>query len=233
MRVRSELRATNYILDNVSSIGGTFYVSPSLYCLTPTVVVSNKGNTSSTLTITDTAISSDNLGGTTWHSGSRVKVSGRIGNVVLGSVDGTLKSKMNSTSHVLALNITFAASDPIAELDNGTYDDIQNLIVTLYEVNYNGTGQLYPLGIYLESYGDAKKPVIDIFGGNSGYSDPNVRIGYLDGLPAITVGNSSFVPKNWGIYANNGYFKGTIVTNSGAIGNWRINDDSLYYGTLG
>ncbi|MBR2166932.1 MAG: hypothetical protein IJ920_01135 [Paludibacteraceae bacterium] len=37
VRVRSELRATNYILDNVASIGGTFYVSPALYCQAPTV----------------------------------------------------------------------------------------------------------------------------------------------------------------------------------------------------
>ena len=69
-------------------------------------------------------ISSDSLGGTTWHTGSKVKISGRIGNAVLGSVDGTLTAKMNSTSHVLSLNITFVASDPVAELDDGIYDDI-------------------------------------------------------------------------------------------------------------
>ena len=233
VRVRSELRATNYILDNVASIGGTFYVSPALYCQAPTVQVSNKGNTSATLQITDNMISSDELGGTTWYAGSKVKISGRIGNIVLGSVDGTLSTKMNSTAHVLNISISFAGSDPIAELENGTYTDIQNLIIMLYEVNYNNTGQLYPLGIYMTSYGDAKKPTIDIFGGNSGYSDPNVRIGFLNGLPAMTVGNSSFTPQGWGIYSNNGYYKGTIVTNSGAIGNWRINDDSLYYGDLG
>lgn len=233
VRVRSELRATNYILDNVASIGGTFYVSPALYCQAPTVQVSNKGNTSATLQITDTMISSDELGGTTWYAGSKVKISGRIDNVVLGSVDGTLSTKMNSTSHVLNIAVSFAGSDPIAELENGTYTDIQNLIIMLYEVNYNNTGQLYPLGIYMTSYGDAKKPTIDIFGGNSGYSDPNVRIGFLNGLPAMTVGNSSFTPQGWGIYSNNGYYKGTIVSNSGAIGNWRINDDSLYYGDLG
>lgn len=233
VRVRSELRATNYILDNVASIGGTFYVSPALYCQAPTVQVSNKGNTSATLQITDNMISSDELGGTTWYAGSKVKISGRIDNVVLGSVDGTLSTKMNSTAHVLNIAVSFAGSDPIAELENGTYTDIQNLIIMLYEVNYNNTGQLYPLGIYMTSYGDAKKPTIDIFGGNSGYSDPNVRIGFLNGLPAMTVGNSSFTPQGWGIYSNNGYYKGTIVTNSGAIGNWRINDDSLYYGDLG
>ena len=233
VRVRSELRATNYILDNVASIGGTFYVSPSLYCQAPTVQVSNKGNTSATLQITDNMISSDELGGTTWYAGSKVKISGRIDNVVLGSVDGTLSTKMNSTAHVLNISISFAGSDPIAELENGTYTDIQNLVIMLYEVNYNNTGQLYPLGIYMTSYGDVKKPTIDIFGGNSGYSDPNVRIGFLNGVPAMTVGNSSFTPQGWGIYSNNGYYKGTIVTNSGAIGNWRINDDSLYYGDLG
>ena len=233
VRVRSELRATNYILDNVASIGGTFYVSPALYCQQPTVQVSNKGNTSATLQITDAMISSDELGGTTWYAGSRVKISGRIGNVVLGSVDGTLSTKMNSTAHVLNIAVSFAGSDPIAELENGTYTDIQNLIIMLYEVNYNNTGQLYPLGIYMTSYGDAKKPTIDIFGGNSGYSDPNVRIGFLNELPAMTAGNSSFTPQGWGIYSNNGYYKGTIVSNSGAIGNWRINDDSLYYGDLG
>ena len=178
-------------------------------------------------------ISSDELGGTTWYAGSKVKISGRIDNVVLGSVDGTLSTKMNSTAHVLNIAVSFAGSDPIAELENGTYTDIQNLIIMLYEVNYNNTGQLYPLGIYMTSYGDAKKPTIDIFGGNSGYSDPNVRIGFLNGLPAMTVGNSSFTPQGWGIYSTNGYYKGTIVTNSGAIGNWRINDDSLYYGNLG
>jgi len=85
-------------------------------------------------------ISSDELGGTTWYAGSKVKISGRIGNVVLGSVDGTLSTKMNSTAHVLNIAASFAGSDPIAELENGTYTDIQNLIIMLYEVNYNNTG---------------------------------------------------------------------------------------------
>ena len=173
------------------------------------------------------------MGGTTWYAGSRVKISGRIGNIVLGSVDGTLSTKMNSTAHVLNVTVSFTGSDPIAELENGTYTDIQSLIIMLYEVNYNNTGQLYPLGIYMTSYGDAKKPTIDIFGGNSGYSDPNVRVGFLNELPAMTVGNSSFTPQGWGIYSTNGYYKGTIVADSGVIGNWRINDDSLYYGALG
>ena len=92
----------------------------------------------------------------------------------------------------------------------------------------------------MTALGQNGKTFLDIYGGVNvlttsygGYANPNVRIGNLSGLPAITTAAGNFSPVGWGIYTTNGYFSGTIVSNTGVIGGWKLGASSLYNGTTG
>ena len=82
-----------------------------------------------------------------------------------------------------------------------------------------------PVGIRMSSYNEDKKSSIDIYNGTVDDGKPIVRMGYLDGLPAVNGEN----PTGYGFYAvGNAFFSGRIVSGSGKIGNWNIGTDSLY-----
>lgn len=77
----------------------------------------------------------------------------------------------------------------------------------------------------MSSYNEDKKSSIDIYNGTVDDGKPIVRMGYLDGLPAVNGEN----PTGYGFYAvGNAFFSGRIVSGSGKIGNWNIGTDSLY-----
>lgn len=54
-----------------------------------------------------------------------------------------------------------------------------------------------------------------------GLTMPNVRIGNLRGLPSVLTGDfedNAGLPTGWGIYTDNGFFKGTLVSTQGRLG---------------
>ena len=66
------------------------------------------------------------------------------------------------------------------------------------------------------------------------YTEPNVRIGYLGGIPSyIDSAGNIHKPVGWGIYTDNGYFKGTIISDSGTIGGFTIDNNSISNQKLG
>ena len=60
------------------------------------------------------------------------------------------------------------------------------------------------------------------------YTVPSVRLGYLDGLKCGT-----YDCVGYGLYADNVYLNGTIISNSGTIGGFKIDNNSLNNGTWG
>ena len=147
------------------------------------------------------------------------------------------------------------------ENSNSVYSyTYQNIKISLTQ-RYYGTGQnvndgFYPIGILLAAQGRASKSFIDIYGGANllhednldiqaeqnntsdygGLAIPKVRIGNLRGLPNIKTGdftNDAALPTGWGIYTDNGYFSGTIVSTYGEIGGFSIGPNDLSNGTLG
>ena len=132
----------------------------------------------------------------------------------------------NNNSNVLA-----------AIVANGTSStDYRNLKVSLYQRAVSST-DLRPLGIYMTAAGRNGTTFLDIYGGTktllsltdtannafSGFAEPVLRIGNLNGLPAV--GNQ--VPNGWGIYTTNGYFKGTVAADNGYIGGASISNGVL------
>lgn len=229
--VKDELRSTTWAIDNITNLGSTFYVSPCIIFTNPSVYINSKSGTTVTLTITDNNIISSTIGGQTWTSGSKIKLMGRINTSVLGVVNGTMARQLNTTTAKTAyITLNFATTDDCAGIEQGkTYSGsaVGDLKMMMYEVNLNvnGTTKNRPVGIRMSSYNEDKKSSIDIYNGTVDDGKPIVRMGYLDGLPAVNGEN----PTGYGFYAvGNAFFSGRIVSGSGKIGNWNIGTDSLY-----
>ena len=229
--VKDELRSTTWAIDNITNLGSTFYVSPCIIFTNPSVYINSKSGTTVTLTITDNNIISSSIGGQTWTSGSKIKLMGRINTSVLGVVNGTMARQLNtSTAKTAYITLNFATTDDCAGIEQGkTYSGsaVGDLKMMMYEVNLNvnGTTKNRPVGIRMSSYNEDKKSSIDIYNGTVDDGKPIVRMGALDGLPAVNGEN----PTGYGFYAvGNAFFSGRIVSGSGKIGNWNIGTDSLY-----
>ena len=235
--VEEEIRTPKWIVDNIANLGGEFIVAPTIIAENATSVqVAQASGGTRLLTITDNSITSDTFGGIVWKAGSIVKISGTLGDTVLTSVNGTMTEKLNTSSKVLRVNVATTDLDGIPEatttysLSGGT---IKNLHIMMYKV-----GGAVPVGIFLTSYGNSIEhyPYLEVYSGTTtgtSYS-PTVRLGYLPSLKNdngtdLTVNN--ITPTGWGLYTSNGYFSGTIVSNSGKIGGWEIGTASLYNGT--
>lgn len=219
VNVKNTLRSVKWDINNVANLGGTFYVAPTLYFSANTsVIVNSISGTSVTLTITDaTTISSSTAAGVTWYANSKIKLSGKIGNCVLGTADGTLSATMHSTANTLKCVVNIAEASKLTAGTTYSAANVSNLCVMMYSLysSVSGTSAARPVGIAMTSYGANKSSAIDIYGGTS--DTPNVRIGLLTGIS-----DSTLSPSGWGIYASNGFFKGKIVATSGKIGNFNI-----------
>lgn len=225
----------------VKAVGGQLYVSPTLVATTGEVSGTTRATiicTDSTedyvwFTITDTsAIDSLTYGGANWYSGSKIMFTGTVRanlsgqpDIVFASSPGELTANMNGSSHTLQIKVKYAGASTYFS-SAGTNLTWSDMSVMMYQINNSGT--LYPIGVYIKAYGnDNKNSYIDIYGGTS--ATTSARLGLLDGVPAMANGTT---PTGWGIYTNHGYFDGTIVSNSGVIGGWEINQSNLHKGNI-
>lgn len=234
--VENELRALKYNIQTIADLGGSFIVAPTLNCSnTATFSTGSISGNTITATISDAeSINSADLGGATWKANSKIKVSGKIGGVVIGTCDGTLTSQMNTTAGTL--NFTFTYTSQTANInsliENHAYkaNEVEDLKVMLVTV-----GATNPVGIYMTSYDANKMSHISLYSGAN--PTPTVRIGNLQGLDPIAGVDPDSLTNKWGIYTSNGFFKGTIAAERGVIGsnatvtnNWQIGDRSIWYG---
>lgn len=233
--VKDELRSAKWSIDNITNLGSTFYVSPCIVFTNPSVYVNSISGTTVVLTITDNSITSSTIGGATWTNGSKVKLMGRIGNSALGTINGVLKRDLNSsTAKTAYISLDFPNTDLIKFSAGATYSgsNVGDLKMMMYEVNknVNGTTKNRPIGILLSSYGENKKPCIDIYNGDIEDSSPVARMGYLNGLPSV----NGVSPTGYGFYAaGNAYFSGTLISTSGKIGGFSLSENSIQNGSLG
>lgn len=231
--VKDELRSAKWSIDNITNLGSTFYVSPCIIFTNPSVYVNSISGTTVVLTITDNSITSSTIGGATWTNGSKIKLMGRIGNSALGTINGVLKRDLNSsTAKTAYISLDFPNTDLIKFSAGATYSgsNVGDLKMMMYEVNknVNGTTKNRPIGILLSSYGENKKPCIDIYNGDIEDGSPVARMGYLNGLPSVNGVN----PTGYGFYAaGNAYFSGTLVSSSGKIGGFSLSEYTFLGGS--
>lgn len=248
--VQGQMHTNSWTNSNIATIDGSFYITPTLSSSSGTVSFSSA--TAATFTGTYSAVSSLYIGNNTastvqWTSGSKILITGEVqvdGEwIPLGTLLGTLNST-NPTTSMPVVSITDNRNNTsniltdIYSLKGNASLSYRNLKVSLYQ--RADSSKYYPLGIFMTALGQNGKTFLDIYGGVNelttsygGYANPNVRIGNLSGLPAITTAAGNFTPVGWGIYTTNGYFSGTIVSNTGVIGGWKLGASSLYNGTTG
>ncbi len=246
--VYGTLRAAKYSIETVQNLGGHFLVCPTIEVPSnPTGFscrVTKTSSTTLTIGFTDNSLSTDTFEGATWAPHSKVKVTGMINNVSLGTCDGAISS-WNKTNKVVTVSVTCGAD----VADNFSTDEtsypaaqVSDLSIMLYELCPNPTEHpdiLYPIGIFLTAYGKNKYSYIDVYGGTS--ATPVARMGKLDkngtsDLPTV----NGITPTGWGFYAGGGsngsgggYFGGKLVSPTGIIGGWTIGEKALTSGTWG
>ena len=227
--VANNLHATHFDLQTVAQLGGSFYVSPTVkFPNSGTTLGVAKSGTTLTLTITDSSITSTTMAGIVWSANSRVKVSGTINGVVTGTMDGTVSS-INTSSHVLTLSVSGENSGSVVA---GTYSASQfsDLSVMVYQCRVvdGSTNNDYRVGIWMNCYDIANSSAtIRVYGGTS--SAPNVLLGNLTNAGLGTV--NGITPSGWGLYAQNAFLWGAIVSTEGQIGGWTIGENKLFNGT--
>lgn len=217
----------------VKAVGGQLYVSPTYVAgSTATIACTNSDTSYVWFTISDSAITGLAYGGANWYSGSKIMFTGVVKanlsgqpDIVFASSPGELTANMNASNNKLQIKVKYDKASTYFS-SAGTNLTWSDMSVMMYQINNSGT--LYPIGVYIKAYGnDNKNSYIDIYGGTS--ATTSARLGLLDGVPAMANGTT---PTGWGIYTNHGYFDGTIVSNSGQIGNFTLGTD-LRSGTWG
>lgn len=92
------------------------------------------------------------------------------------------------------------------------------------------TNNDYRVGIWMNCYDIANSSAtIRVYGGTS--SAPNVLLGNLTNAGLGTV--NGITPSGWGLYAQNAFLWGAIVSTEGQIGGFTIGETTLKNGDLG
>ena len=230
--VPNELRALSYSIETINSLGGAFYVAPTI-----NVPAGNNVNITAISGTTITASISGSFSLTTfpqaiWAANSKVKVTGKIGGIPIGTCDGYLRAALTTSS--IQVTFTYDGTKALTVANNQASEDVS---VMIYSV-----GADKPIGIYMTAWGDTawsdetahNKSSISIYGGTTSSdtapttSTPVVRIGNLTGLPNISSGQITVQPQGWGIYTTHGFFSGSVVTNEGLIGGFTLYNNKLY-----
>lgn len=239
--VNDTLKAFKYELNTIQDLGGEFCVAPTIYIQSGAKVnVSKASATTITVSILDkTAITSDSIQGVRWAQNSKIKFQGKIDGLNI-RCSGIMAAKLNTTANTMSLTLTVesAIADHFATAKNGvSYSDISVMLYQRYGKKIGSTTEnVYsPVGIRMSATGSTNAaPYVDIWGSKSNsdpdtvYTVPSVRLGYLDGLKCGT-----YDCVGYGLYADNVYLNGTIISNSGTIGGFKIDNNSLNNGTWG
>lgn len=239
--VNDTLKAFKYELNTIQDLGGEFCVAPIIYIQSgATVNVSKASATTITISILDkTAITSDSIQGVRWAQNSKIKFQGKIDGLNI-RCGGVMAAKLNTTANTMSLTLTVESSiaDHFSTAKNGaSYSDISVMLYQRYGKKIGSTTEnVYsPVGIRMSATGSANSaPYVDIWGSKSSsdpdtvYTIPSVRLGYLDGLKCGT-----YDCVGYGLYADNVYLNGTIISNSGQLGGFKIGANNLSNGTWG
>lgn len=238
--VNDTLKAFKYELNTIQDLGGEFCVAPTIYIQSGATVQVNKDSaTTIVISIKDTnAIKSDTIQGVRWAEKSKIKFQGKINGLSI-RCNGVMKSKLNTVQNTMSLILTvdssIANSFSTSVANATSYSNISVMLYQRVTKNSQAKDVYYPVGIRMSATGSTNAaPYIDIWGSKSNsdpdtvYTVPSVRLGYLDGLKCGT-----YDCVGYGLYADNVYLNGTIISNSGTIGGFNITTNALTNGIWG
>lgn len=238
--VNDTLKAFKYDLNTIQDLGGEFCVAPTIYIQSGAKVQVNKDSaTTIVVSIKDiNAIKSDTIQGIRWAEKSKIKFQGKINGLSI-RCNGVMKSKLNTVQNTMSLILTvdsnIANSFSTSVANATSYSDISVMLYQRVTKNSQAKDVYYPVGIRMSATGSTNSaPYVDIWGSKSNsdpdtvYTVPSVRLGYLDGLKCGT-----YDCVGYGLYADNVYLNGTIISNSGTIGGFNITTNALTNGIWG
>lgn len=241
--VNGKLVAYQQEIRTIQDLGGEFCVSPTIYIQKASKTVVNvKKIDSTTISISikdEKAITSSTIQGVKWAKGSKIKIQSKIDGIVIKG-DGTMTNTLNTDQYTMAIDVVVDSS--IANhfstaKNNASFDEINIMLYQRYGKKIGSTTEnVYsPVGIRMSAIGSTNAaPYLDIWGSKSSsdpdtvYTVPSVRLGYLDGLKCGT-----YDCFGYGLYADNVYLNGTIISNSGQLGGFKIGTNDLSNGTWG
>lgn len=242
--VNDTLKAFKYELNTIQDLGGEFCVAPTIYIQSGAKVQVNKDSaTTIVVSIQDTnAIKSDTIQGVRWAEKSKIKFQGKINGLNI-RCNGVMKSKLNTVQNTMSLILTvdsnIANSFSTSVANATSYSDISVMLYQRVTKNSQAKDVYYPVGIRMSATGSINSaPYVDIWGSKSNsdpdtvYTVPSVRLGYLDGL-STTLNGTTVKCVGYGLYADNVYLNGTIMSQSGSIGGFKIDNNSLVNGNWG
>ena len=244
--VNDTLKAFKYELNTIQDLGGEFCVAPTIYIQSGAKVQVNKDSaTTIVVSIQDTnAIKSDTIQGVRWAEKSKIKFQGKINGLSI-RCNGIMKSKLNTVQNTMSLTLTvdsnIANSFSTSVANATSYSNISVMLYQRYGKKIGSTTEnVYsPVGIRMSATGSTNAaPYLDIWGSKSSsdpdtvYTIPSVRLGYLGDL-SMTLNGSSISCNGYGLYADNVYLNGTIISNSGTVGGFKLDSNSLHNGIWG
>ena len=241
--VNGKLVAYQQEIRTIQDLGGEFCVSPTIYIQKASKTVVNvKKIDSTTISISikdEKAITSNTIQGVKWAKGSKIKIQSKIDGIVIKG-DGTMTNTLNTDQYTMA-NVVVVDSSIAnhfsTEKNNASFDEINIMLYQRYGKKIGSTTEnVYsPVGIRMSATGSTNAaPYLDIWGSKSSsdpdtvYTVPSVRLGYLDGLKCGT-----YDCFGYGLYADNVYLNGIIISNSGQLGGFKIGTNDLSNGTWG
>ena len=245
--VNGKLVAYQQEIRTIQDLGGEFCVSPTIYIQKASKTVVNVRKIDSTtisISIKDEkAITSSTIQGVKWAKGSKIKIQSKIDGIVIKG-DGTMTNTLNTDQYTMSIDVVVDSS--IADhfstaKNNASFDEINIMLYQRYGKKIGSTTEnaYSPVGIRMSATGSANAaPYLDIWGSKSSsdpdtvYTVPSVRLGYLGDI-SMTLNGSSISCNGYGLYADNVYLNGTIVSNSGTIGGFKIGTNDLSNGTWG
>lgn len=241
--VNGKLVAYQQEIRTIQDLGGEFCVSPTIYIQKASKTVVNvKKIDSTTISISikdEKAITSNTIQGVKWAKGSKIKIQSKIDGIVIKG-DGTMTNTLNTDQYTMAIDVVVDSSIAnhfSTEKNNASFDEINIMLYQRYGKKIGSTTEnVYsPVGIRMSATGSTNAaPYLDIWGSKSSsdpdtvYTVPSVRLGYLDGLKCGT-----YDCFGYGLYADNVYLNGTIISNSGQLGGFKIGTNDLSNGTWG
>lgn len=228
LSVANTLRATRFDMQSIASLGGSLYVAPTMKfpsnasATVTTAFTTVSGTQYLQLTINDASIVTTEMAGIVWAANNKVKVSGTIGGVVTGTMDGIITTNPVNGRLVVRVSGENYMAVPVVSGSS----DFNDLSVMVYERQVNDVD--CRVGIWLNCYDIANQSAtIRLYGGTD--AKPNVMIGNLNSANLEKVG--TYDPSGWSLYARNAYLTGTIYSKQGVIGGWSIGNNSIFNNT--
>lgn len=220
VEIRGKLTSAVFEYNTISSVGGSLYVTPTIYTQANSDTITANGDLySAVFTFANQTL--DAYQGIKWVNGAQVKIDGvvQVGseNVVVSNVQAQI---VRSETELTRMGLQFQYPDKT--LTGGKF--LRGTAIIYYS---SGTNENRKYGLYLTA-SEQHGPFMDVYN-SAALTQPAVRVGNLAG---ISDSNFDGQLNGYGLYSSNAFLRGQLrlpnagITNQEAI---RVNDQPVRF----